>query len=299
MQMRRTHGAKHYTTRENAMKTKMITMLGACLLLLCACIMPAVSAGPATGVVPDTAIHEKWNENPDAIAAVKAATAYLAELGKARMDGAIQYIGSISSGGASTLTADKTTFVSAADSAQSATTVDGVRDARSQMKTAAQTFRADTRSIMQENNGSARDLRMSVNASVKAEAATLETLKNSAWQNRETARMGVFDNNEGRRNGVLANLTAKGIDVSAAQDIEGRIQQQGASLEAGFATHDKETVKSANGELKELNKQFRETVKGYRDSSKDTVRASRGKATTSGPVQVSTNSAGMLNPASR
>jgi len=96
------------------------------------------------------------------------------------LDGTIQYIGSISTSGASTLTADKTTFVSAADGAQSATTVDGIRDTRSKMKTAAQTFRADTRSIMQAYNGSARDLRMSINASVKADAATLETLKNSA-----------------------------------------------------------------------------------------------------------------------
>jgi len=42
---------------------------------------------------------------------------------------------------------------------------------------------------------------------------------------------------------VPANLTAKGIDVSPVQNIEGRIQQQGALLEAGFAAYDKETEK--------------------------------------------------------
>ncbi|WAC05581.1 MAG: hypothetical protein OS112_02845 [Methanoregula sp.] len=107
------------------MKTKLISMLGACLLLLCASIMPAVSATPATGGLPDPAAPVKLNENPNAIAAVKTATAYLAELGKARMDVAIQCIGEISASGALTLTGDKTAFVSSADSVQSATTVEG------------------------------------------------------------------------------------------------------------------------------------------------------------------------------
>ncbi|WAC05580.1 MAG: hypothetical protein OS112_02840 [Methanoregula sp.] len=89
------------------------------------------------------------------------------------------------------------------------------------MKTAAETFRADTRSIKRANNGSVRDLRTSINVSIRADAAALEALKNSAWVSRETARMGIFERDENRRNSVLANLTAKGIDVSAAQDIEG------------------------------------------------------------------------------
>jgi hypothetical protein len=239
-----------------------------CLILLAVCILPAaVSAAPDT--TSSTVLQQvggQWNTNADAIAAAKATAAYAAELGKDRMDGAIQYLSSIAAQGASTLSTDEQAFLSDASTAQSANDVDGVRAAGEQMKEAGQQFTTDTKEVLMAGNVSAKNLRAAVNASVEADSANLQSLKETAWSDRETARMEVFTTNDARRNGVLANLTAKGIDVSSAQAIENQIQQQGAALKAGFDAENANAVKAANQQLSTLTQQFQETVKGYRQA---------------------------------
>jgi hypothetical protein len=256
-----------------------------CLILLAVCILPAtVSAASDTTSPSVQPAGGQWNTNPGAIAAAQAAAAYAAALGKDRMDGAIQYITSIAASGVSTLTADEQAFLSAASSAQSAGDVDGARMAREQMKDAGQQFTTDTKEILKADNGNAKDLRAAVNASVEADSANLQNLKETAWSNRETTRMDVFTENDARRNGVLANLTAKGIDVSSAQAIENQIQQQGAALKAGFDSRNADAVRVANQQISTFTQQFQETVKGYRQAYRQQQGAGRSISVTPIPT---------------
>ena len=70
------------------MKKPGAILIGTLLLCMIALCMPAVSAG-ATG--------QSWNNNPEHITAMKAYTAYSGELFRAKMDGAVQYIGTLNS----------------------------------------------------------------------------------------------------------------------------------------------------------------------------------------------------------
>ena len=96
-----------------------------------------------------------------------------------------------------------------------------------------------------------------------AQSGTLQTLENTWWTDRQTARMDEFAANDQRRTGVLANLTAKGVDVSQAQAIENQIQQEGTALNAALTSRDESAIKAANRDLATLNQQFVSTVKGY------------------------------------
>ena len=120
---------------------------------------------------------------------------------------------------------------------------------------------------LKEYNGTGKALAASINASVMAQSATIQSLENTWWTDRQTARMDEFATNDQRRNGVLSNLTAKGIDVSQAQAVENQIQQEGTALNAALTSRDESAIKAANEELATLNKQFAEIVNGYRTAA--------------------------------
>lgn len=81
-----------------------------------------------------------------------------------------------------------------------------------------------------------------------------------------------YTNIEQRRTGVLSNLTAKGIDVSQAQEIETQIQQEGTALNAAFTSRDERAIKAANQDLATLDKQFVTLVQGYEWTGRETAR---------------------------
>jgi hypothetical protein len=125
-------------------------------------------------------------------------------------------------------------------------------------------FMTTAKSSLSEYNGTAKALYQSVNASVMAQSATIQNLKNTWWTARETARMDEFAQNDQNRNAILAKLSAKGVDVSQAQAIENQIQQEGTALKSGFDNRDNNAIKAANQQLATLCGQFRDIVKGYR-----------------------------------
>jgi hypothetical protein len=188
--------------------------------------------------------------------------------GQAQMDGAIRYIGSISNGaGTSALSSIESQFTGTVSSVQSMTAADQIQAAEAQMKTNRTSFMTAAKGELKEYNGTGKALAASINASVMAQAATLQTLENTWWTDRQTARMDEFATNDQRRNGVLSNLTAKGVDVSRAQAVENQIQQEGTVLNAALTSRDESAIKTANEDLATLNKQFAELVKGYRSAA--------------------------------
>ena len=239
------------------MKNTRITMLcSICMICLVAAIMPAASAlGNGTA----------WNDNPEHITAMKAHVAYVGTIGQAQMDGAISYIGTISNGaGTSQLSSIESQFTGTESSVQSMTAGDQIKAAETQMAGDRKDFMTTARGSLKEYNGTGKALRESINASVLAQAGTIQTLKNTWWTDRETARMDMFAQNDQRRNSVLSNLTAKGIDVSQAQAVESQIQQEGTVLKTALDNQDGKAVTAANQQLESLCTQFRDLVKGYR-----------------------------------
>ena len=112
--------------------------------------------------------------------------------------------------------------------------------------------------------GTGKALEASINVSVMAQSATIQSLKSTWWTDRQTARMNEFTTNDQRRNGILSNMTAKGIDVSQAQAVETQIQQEGTVLNTALTNHDEQAIKAANQDLATLNQQFASIVKIYR-----------------------------------
>jgi len=239
------------------MKHTRILLIGnLCMICLIAAVMPA-GAAPVNGT--------GWNTNPEHIAAMQAFVAYAGAKGQAQMDGAISYLGTISNNaGTSQLSSIESQFTGTVSSVQSMTTGDQIRDTETQLSADRKDFMTTAKESLREYNGTGKALAASVNASVMAQSATLQTLENTWWTDRQTARMDEFAANDQRRTGVLSNLTAKGIDVSQAQAIENQIQQEGAALNAALTSRDESAIRAANEQLATLNQQFASTVKGYR-----------------------------------
>jgi hypothetical protein len=256
--------------------TRIILIGSLCMICLIAAVMP-VAASSASG--------NAWNTNSEHIAAMQAFVAYAGAKGDAQMDGAINYIGTISNGaGTAPLSAIESQFTGTVTSVQSMTTGDQIQQAESQLKTDRTDFMSTAKSSLKEYNGTGKALEQSINASVMAQSATLQGLESTWWTDRQTARMDEFNTNDQRREAVLSNLTAKGIDVSQAQAVENQIQQEGNVLNAALTSHDESAIKAANEDLATLNQQFASIIKSYRAEYRSEHRAGSTPTTTVTPV---------------
>jgi hypothetical protein len=226
--------------------------LSVCVFTLIALGIPAVSAWTP---------GQSWNDNPEHIAAMQAYTAYSGELFNAKMNGAIQYIGTLNgSVSAGILEADQEQFNATVTSVQSMTTNDSISQAWDTMKTQIAQFRTDLKTALSADNGSEAALQTAVNASVTVDQANIQNLDNAYWTAREKSRLDEFSYNDARRTSELANLTAKGIDVTSAQQIETQIQALQPSLKAALDAKDDAQLDIVNDELAGLCQQFNQAV---------------------------------------
>ena len=234
------------------MKKTGTILIGAAMLCMIALCIPFASAADA---------GQSWSNNPEHITAMKAYVAYVSEDYQAKMNGAITYIGTISgSAGTGDLTATEQQFTATAASVQSMTTNESIDAALTQMKGEVTAFHTDTVNDMKAYNGSESALHDSVNASVTADQATIQSLYTAWWTARETSRLDEFTHNDAIRHGALANLTAKGIDVSQAQGIETQIDGLQPSLKSALDARDEKALDSVNEQLGTLGRQFWDTV---------------------------------------
>jgi hypothetical protein len=241
--------------------TKLIGTALLCMMVLCVPVVSAADAG------------QPWSNNPEHITAMKAYVAYVSEDYQARMNGAITYIGTISgSAGTGDLTNAEQQFTATAGSVQSMTTNTSIDEALSQMKGEVATFHTDTENDMKAYNGSAYELHTSVNASVTADQTTIQSLDTAYWTARETSRLDEFTHNDAIRNSAIANLTAKGIDVSQAQGIENQIGSLQPSLKSALDARDEKALESVNSQLGTLGQQFWAAISAGAWQARETAR---------------------------
>lgn len=86
------------------------------------------------------------------------------------------------------------------------------------------------------------------------------------WQAHETSALAQFDNTTARMKAQLANLTAKGEDVTPASGILDQIVAVRPSLKAAYDNHDSATLKTVNEQLKTLLAQYTGAVKAINGS---------------------------------
>ncbi len=148
--------------------TQIILIGSLCMICLVPGVMP-VAAAPVNGT--------SWNTNPEHIAAMQAHVAYAGVKGQAQMDGATSCIGTISNGaGTNQLSSIESKFTGTVSSVQSMTAADQIQAAEMQMKTDRTSFMTAAKGELKEYNGTGKALAASINASVMAQAATLQSL---------------------------------------------------------------------------------------------------------------------------
>lgn len=246
------------------MKASGTLVIGTALVCMIALCIPVVSAA-GTG--------HPWTSNPEHITAMKAYVAYVNEEDQARMNGAIGYIGTISgSAGTGDLTGTEQQFSATAASVQTMTTNESIDQALTQMKSEIATFHTETENDLRAYNGSASALHTSVNASVTADQATIQGLYTAWWTARETSRLDEFTHNDAIRNEAIANLTAKGEDVSQAQAIETQIDGLQPSLKSALDARDEKALESINSQLGTLGRQFWTAISADAWQARETTR---------------------------
>ena len=245
---------------------------GICMILLIALAVPPASAGSP---------GQSWADNPEHIAVMQAYAAYSGELYKARMDGAVSYIGTLNgSAGPGGLQTDEQEFLATVASVPSMTTDSAVMQALGTMKTDIAKFRADLGTALTADNGSGTAIRTAVNNSVNLDQPAIQNLETAYWNSRERSRLDEFSYNDGRRTGVLTNLSSLGASVTLAQDIEAQIRMLESSLRSGFDARNETRLKEANSQLDALNEQFVKDIQGSSWQVRETKRLAQFDNTT-------------------
>jgi len=235
------------------------------LLFLTAVGLPLASA--ATQIVP-LPVQEQANfsaqDNPELIGALKDHVADLAGSQKARMDGVISYVNTISGGpGAADLQTIQEDYLATATSIPLMETADEIGRARTEMGDLTREFSEETNAQMQIFNGSTADLRSSINASIASAGESVDGVKSSAWLASDAARLQVFDITIAKRDQLLTSLEKQGVDVSAARNVSDLIEAQRTMLVDALKNHNTPALLTMNTDIKSLNQQFRDDVAAY------------------------------------
>jgi len=242
-----------------------------CLVLLAVLVIPAASAWSP---------GQPWADNPEHIAAMQAYTAYSGELYKAKMDGAIQYIGTLNQS-TSNLQNDKQQFLATVASVQTMTTNDSISQAWGTMTAQIAQFRTDLKTALSAGNGSDSALQTVVNNAVNADQSTIQSLDTAYWTARETSRLDEFATNDAARNGILANLTAKGLSVTPAQNIESQMQALQPDLKAALDARNDSQLNQVNAQLGSLGQQFGQDIVSISWQAREATRLAQFSNTTS------------------
>jgi len=247
-------------------------LTGLFVLSLITIAVPAVGASGS---------GQSWADNPEHIAAMQAFTAYSGQLFKDKMNGAIQYIGTLNgSVSTSSLQSDEQQFLATVASVQSMTTSDAITQAWGTMKDQIAQFRTDLKTALTAGKGSETALAAAVNSSVSADQTNIQSLDNTYWTDRETSRLDEFSYNDGRRTGIIANLTAKGIDAGPAQAIETQIQALQPTLKSDLDARNDGQLIQVNSQLNALNQQLATEVESLAWQFRETTRLAQFDNTT-------------------
>jgi hypothetical protein len=246
------------------MNSPKILRTGLILLFLSALIVPVAGA-----VIPSTGQSGSQSyviqDSAELISPLKMHIAYIGKTQQARMDGVITYIDRISGGtGTAGLRQIEEDYLTAAFPVPVMRTVEGITEAREEMRRQSILFADETDAQMAVFNGSTADMRLSADAALHPVEESFNCLKYSSWLASQTTRFMVFNQSAERRTAILEDLSLHGMDVSYPKTLSTQIDAQHAELENALLQNRNEVVFSINSGLKLLKQQFRNSVEGYR-----------------------------------
>ena len=93
-------------------------------------------------------------------------------------------------------------------------------------------------------------------------------MKDALWLARDTARLTVFNTHSQKRDELIAGLSAQGVDTSIAQKIADQIDAERSDLKTALFAKQNGAIQNVNSGLKDLNRQFRDIIQGYRTDRK-------------------------------
>ena len=129
-------------------------------------------------------------------------------------------------------------------------------------------FSEETKAQMVMFNGSTDAMRGSISVSTQAVEASFTNMKDSLWLARDTARLTVFNTYSRKRDELITGLSAQGVDTSIAQKISDQIAAERSDLKTALFTKQDGAIQNVNSGLKDLNRQFRDIIQGYRTDRK-------------------------------
>ena len=246
------------------------TILCLCTVFVCIIAITVPLVGAATITTPQAGEHGYLaRDNPELISSLKLHVAYLGETQQARMDGVIRYIDSISAGkGTYNLQIIEEDYMTTASSIPFMHTADEIDAAREDLQVQTRLFSEETKAQMVMFNGSTDAMRGSIGASTQAVEASFTNMRDSLWLARDTARLTVFNTYSQKRDELIAGLSAQGVDTSIAQKIADQIDAERSDLKTALFTKHEGAIQNVNIGLKDLNRQFRDIIQGYRTDRK-------------------------------
>jgi hypothetical protein len=260
--------------REGKGMMKRERMLCLCAVITCiiaiAIPMAGATQAPAPGILPQSnSTSYIARDNPELISALKLHVAILGQEQQARMDGVIQYVDSISGGsGSYNLRMMQDDYMSTASSIPFMNTADEIDSAREDMRVQTRLFAEETKAQLGNFNGTTDAMSGSINASMRTVEKSFSNLTGSLWLARDTARLNVFNTCSEERTQLLAGLSAQGVDISLAKNLSEQIDAQRSALTAALSSKKVGTIQDVNSGIKDLNRQFRDVVLGYRSTLK-------------------------------
>ena len=235
------------------------------LILTCVLLSPVFASVIQDGTPVPMSKGTLAQNSPDLIGPLKNHVAYVGQTQDARMDGVIAYIDTISDAtGTGSLREIQEDSMAVASSIPVMQTADDIAEARTELQRQSCLFAEETRLQMVTFNGSTDAMREKVSASMQPVEDSITRLKDSLWLAKDTARLTVFNRESQQRAEILRSLSKQGIDISRAENISRQIDARRSDVQAALSGKSVGALKTANQSIKQLNREFRTTVEGYR-----------------------------------
>ncbi|NMB77471.1 MAG: hypothetical protein GYA23_00045 [Methanomicrobiales archaeon] len=204
-------------------------------------------------------------DNPELIGPIKTHVAYVGQTQDARMEGVISYIDVISNGsGSENLREIQADYLAVAASIPLMHTADDITEARAELQRQSRLFSDETKAQLVMFNGSSSAMRDVIAESVRTADSSITDLNDSLWLAQDTARLVVFKRESRERAVLLHVLNAQGVDISRAQNISDQIDSCKADLQNAMNSNSVAALKSVNGNVRLLTREFRSTISQYR-----------------------------------
>ncbi|HEX3002001.1 MAG TPA: hypothetical protein VHN82_06500 [Methanoregula sp.] len=238
---------------------KAVFSAGTAILLLMA-MVPIVSALDSASLPPGK--DPNYADRPEALALLKTHIAWVGGDQNDRMEGTIRYIDRISRGtGTVNLRQIQDDYLVTAASVPLMRTSNEILQARGDLQAQALLFSNEAKKQMGLFNGSSEGLTGSIRVVVNnTEKSGINSTMGPLWLRNESARLTLFNQESNDRAAILTGLTKQGVDTAVAKNLSEQIDAQRPALVGALANKSSKALTTTNAVIKNLNRQFRQTV---------------------------------------